>query len=186
MRIAGVDPAIVADYAEAMESGAVFPPVVVFHDGGEEYWLADGFHRAEAAKRIGREEITAEVRLGSQRDAVLHAVGANASHGLRRTPDDRRRAIETLLRDPAWAKWSDREIGKACAVDHKTVGKVRRALTGDVPTDRTVSYRDRHGNVSEMKVAAPAATTMTERMLAKVSTEALLVECRRRGLEVIT
>jgi hypothetical protein len=186
MRTAEIDPAVVTDYVSAMEGGTVFPPIVVFHsDDNDDCWLADGFHRVEAARRLGRQTITAEVRLGTHRDAILHAVGANASHGLRRTDADKRRSIETLLRDPAWAKWSDREIGKACAVDHKTVGKVRRALTGDVSTDRTVTYRDRHGNVSEMKIdVTPTGATMTDRILAKVPTEALIAECRGRGVVV--
>lgn len=42
----------VAEYVEAMESGATFPPLVVFHDGAA-YWLADGFHRYHAATARG-------------------------------------------------------------------------------------------------------------------------------------
>ena len=43
---------IVDDYADAMQAGAEFPPVVVFHDG-DVYWLADGFHRHLAAQQAG-------------------------------------------------------------------------------------------------------------------------------------
>jgi hypothetical protein len=164
----------------------VFPAIIVYDDG-DRYWPGDGFHRIEAGRRIGRETILAEVREGGRRDAVLLAAGANANHGLRRGQADKRNAIEKLLRDPDWSKWSDREIGKACAVDHKTVGKVRRELTGEFPSEktRTVTYRDRHGNVSEMKVAAPApGSSMAERMLATIATEVLVAECRRRGFEV--
>ena len=58
-------------------------------------------------------------------------------------------------------------------------------MTGEIPSDRTVTYRDRHGNESEMRVsAAVAAGPMVERVLAKISNEILIVECRRRGLEV--
>ena len=187
MRVAGTDPATVAEYAEAMQGGATFPPIVVYCDG-KAYWPGDGFHRIEAAKRASRETILAEVRQGTRRDAIILAAGANASHGVRRTAADKRKAIETLLCDPEWARWSDREIAKACAVDHKTVGKVRRELTGDFPTEgRAVAYRDRHGHVSEMtiKKAAPGGGGMTERLLATISTEALVAECHRRGLEVV-
>ena len=34
-----------------MEEGAIFPPVTVFFDG-EHFWLADGFHRVQAAETI--------------------------------------------------------------------------------------------------------------------------------------
>ena len=41
----------VIDYAEEMIDGAVFPPVIIFHDGAN-LWLGDGYHRIEAAKKI--------------------------------------------------------------------------------------------------------------------------------------
>ncbi len=184
MRVAGIDPGVVADYADAMEAGAVFPPIIVFHDG-KAYWPGDGFHRIEAARHIGLEAIAADVREGGQRDALLFAASANDTHGLRRTQADKRRSVETLLRDPKWSKWSDREIGKACAVDHKTAGRVRRELTGEIPTERVVTYRDRHGNQSEMRVSGSTSTgSVLDKVLTKISDEALIAECRRRGLEV--
>ncbi len=119
---------VVDDYVHAMKEGAVFPPVVVFFDG-RTHWLADGFHRVEAAERAGVEEIAADVRRGVQRDAVLFACGANASHGLRRTNADKRRAVETLLKDAEWATWSDSEIARRCAVTHPFVAGLRPKLT---------------------------------------------------------
>lgn len=89
-------PETVNDYAADMLSGATFPPVVAFYDGAD-YWLGDGFHRVEAARKIESETIVADVRQGTARDAVLYGVGANASHGLRRTHADKRRAIERLV-----------------------------------------------------------------------------------------
>ncbi len=185
MREAGTDPATVAEYADAIEAGAVFPAVLLYHDGAA-YYVADGFHRVEAARRIARDTILAEVRDGSGRDAILAAAGANATHGLRRTRADKRRAVETLLRDPDWTRWSDREIGKACAVDHKTVASVRRELTGEIPTDRTVTYTDRHGNRSEMKVRSDGngAGSVLDKVLSRVSDDALIAEAERRGMEV--
>src|SRR5690554_6662873 len=87
MREAGVDPATVQEYAEAMESGAEFPPVTLYRES-DTFWPADGFHRIAAAKKLGRETIAAKVIDGTRRDAILHAAGANASHGLRRTQAD--------------------------------------------------------------------------------------------------
>ncbi len=185
MRAAGIDPSVVTDYSDAMEANAKFPPIIVFYDGTA-YWPGNGFHRIEAARRIDREHISADVREGGQRDALLLAASANATHGLRRTQADKRRSIETLLRDPEWSRWSDREIGKACAVDHKTVAKVRAELTGEIPSDRTVTYRDRHGNESEMRVSTGgnSAGSVLDKVLSRVSDEALIAECRRRGLVV--
>ena len=184
MRVAGIDLGVVAEYAEAMEAGAVFPPIIVFHDG-KAFWPGDGFHRIEAARRIGLDVIAGDVRDGDRRDALLFAASANDTHGLRRTQADRRRSVETLLRDPMWSKWSDREIGKACAVDHKTVGRARRELTGEFPGERVVTYRNRHGNQSEMRVSAATSTgSILDKVLTRISNAALIAECRRRGLEV--
>ena len=82
-------PDVVLDYADDMAAGAIFPPVIVYHDGTD-YWLGDGFHRVEAARKIERETIDAEVRDGDMRQATLHGIGSNASHGLRRTQADTR------------------------------------------------------------------------------------------------
>lgn len=125
---AALDKDLIQEYAAAMVDGDEFPPVVVFYDGTA-YWLADGFHRFHAAHRIGRKEIRAEVRQGTQRDAVLHSVGVNAAHGKRRSNADKRRAVMTLLADAEWAEWSDREIARRCKVSHQFVNNVRKELS---------------------------------------------------------
>jgi hypothetical protein len=141
----------IQEYADDMESGSKFPPVTVYYDG-ESYWLADGFHRVAAAKRAGRQKLSAEVRQGTRRDAVLHSVGVNATHGLRRTNADKRQAVMTLLRDDEWSQWSDREIARRCAVHHNTVEKLRRELTGDLSSEKPEprTYTTKHGTTAQM------------------------------------
>lgn len=119
-----INESIVAEYAEEVRNGAVFPDVIVFFDGSD-YWLADGFHRVRAYKEAGKKEIGADIKQGTRRDAVLFAVGANASHGVRRTNEDKRRAVMTLLSDAEWGKWSDREIARRCAVSDRFVNSLR-------------------------------------------------------------
>jgi ParB-like chromosome segregation protein Spo0J len=116
---------LAGEYAEAMLMGAAFPPVVVFGDGGDGYWLADGYHRWHAATIAGLQTIGADVRPGGRREAILHSAGANAEHGWRRSSEDKRRAVRTLLNDPEWRQWSDREISRRCGVDGKTVAALR-------------------------------------------------------------
>src|SRR5204863_6394655 len=120
----GLDAGTVDDYATALAFGETFPPIVVFFDGAD-HWTADGFHRLAAARRAHVETLDAEVIVGTKRDALLYAVGANASHGLRRTNADKRRAVGLLLADAEWRAWSDREIARRCAVDHRFVADVR-------------------------------------------------------------
>jgi uncharacterized ParB-like nuclease family protein/FtsZ-binding cell division protein ZapB len=115
----------VGDYAEAVKVGIEFPPVVVFHDG-KDYWLADGFHRYHAHKQTGKASIVADVREGTLLDALIYAVGANGAHGLRRTNEDKRRAVMMVLERAELKDWSDRKIADACAVSHPFVAALRR------------------------------------------------------------
>ena len=45
----------------------------------------------------------------------------------------KRRAVLQCLRDPTVQPQSNRAIARRCGVDHKTVGKFRKALSGDIP-----------------------------------------------------
>lgn len=140
---AGMNAEKVKEYEEVLADAEAwpFPALVVFHDGSR-YWLADGFHRLNAAHRSKKfAEIPAEIKAGTRRDAVLYAAGANATHGLPRTNDDKRRAVKTLLEDEEWAKWSDREIARRCAVSQPFVSALRKELSDkgyQMPTARTV------------------------------------------------
>jgi hypothetical protein len=161
----------ISEYAEAIRFGVDLPPVVTFFDGAS-FWLADGFHRYHAHRQAGAMEIAADIRTGTQRDAILFSVGANASHGLRRTNDDKRRAVMTLLNDSEWASWSDNQIAKACGVSHTFVGNVRSSLetvASETPAART--YTTKHGTPATMKteqigrarqVVAPVAPDLSK------------------------
>jgi len=52
---------VVAEYAKAMGAGDTFPPPTVFRDGTA-HWLADGFHRYQAAVTLKVLEVEADVR----------------------------------------------------------------------------------------------------------------------------
>ncbi len=129
---------VVADYAERLREGVVLPPVVVFFDGIV-YWLADGFYRYHAHRRAGREAIAVNVHDGGLREAILYSVGANAEHGLRRTNEDKRKAVETMLtheiasKDENGNPWSNRDIAKRCRVDEGTVRNYRKIHTAEIP-----------------------------------------------------
>ena len=166
-RAGAVEDAVLA-YAEAIAAGAVLPPVDVFQDEASVYWLADGFQRVDAHLRADKTTIKAIIRPGTRRDAVLHACGANTSHGLRRTNEDKRRAVAALLGDPEWSTWSDRKVADVCRVSHPFVGGIRNELTGTVTSD-VRTYTTKHGtdavmdtgaiNASRKKVEHPAPAT---------------------------
>lgn len=123
---AGMNPALIEEYASNITNWIDEAPIEVFADADQVRWVADGFHRVEAARRAGLDAISARQRPGTRRDALLFAVSANQRHGLRRTQADKRRAVETLLLDPEWCQWSDRMIAEKAGVDHKTVAAIRR------------------------------------------------------------
>lgn len=117
----------VVEYAEAYEAGSNFPPCDAFYDG-QEYWLADGFHRVRAQKKIDRKTVSTTIHAGTKRDALLFAIGADNKLGLARSNADKRRAVGLLLADPEWSKWSDRVIAEKCGVGYKLVADVRDQL----------------------------------------------------------
>lgn len=141
----------VEDYSEAMAGGAAFPPVTVFFDG-QEYWLADGYHRVAAAELAGWVHIPVEVRQGTLRDAVLYSVGTNATHGLQRSWEDKRRAVQRLLEDPEWSQWSDRVIADKCRVSHTFVANLRTVYLATLPDERPTERKAiRNGAVYTVK-----------------------------------
>jgi hypothetical protein len=132
-----------------------FPPVIVYFDGTD-HWLADGFHRVAAWERIGRSDISADIRQGNKRDAILHSLKANSTLGLRRSNEDKRHAVKMLLEDEEWSQWSNREIARRCAVSDILVATVRAGLTANSCSDEPEAVRTfttKHGTAAQMKVA---------------------------------
>lgn len=146
-----IDNAIVAEYADAIRAKAVFPPMVVFHDGAD-YWLADGFHRWHAYNAAGKASADVEIHAGTLRDAKLHSAGANRTHGQRRTNADKRKAALMLLEDAEWGKWSDNRIANEIGLSHTFVASVRASLAtvaSEIPQERT--YKTKAGTTATMK-----------------------------------
>jgi hypothetical protein len=161
---AGIDDETVAEYTERYLAGAKMPPLVVFNDG-ENYWLADGFHRLQALLASGTPNALCEINKGTQRDAVLFACGANASHGLRRTNGDKRRAVGRLLRDEEWSRWTDRRIAQTCGVDNSFVSRLRKEMGGvdeqHLPATRTGSDGKNYPAQRRKPVAKPVEDEST-------------------------
>lgn len=144
----------VSEYAEALSAGASFPPVVTFFDGVD-HWLADGFHRFHAFNKLGIVSIDADVRTGTQRDAVLYSWGANDKHGLPRSNADKRHIVTVILKDEQGRQWSDNKIAKDFGFSHPFVGNVRRSLetvSSEKSAERT--YTTKHGTTAVMNTAS--------------------------------
>jgi uncharacterized ParB-like nuclease family protein len=148
---AKLDLSHVAALVDVLEDGGELDPVTVFYDD-ESYWLADGFHRCKAHEDFGQEEINCTILQGTQRDAVLFSVGANAEHKAvkPRTREDKRRAVSMLLNDPEWKEWSNYKIAEVCKVSESLVRSLRLNVVRDenVPT-RT--FTTKHGTTAKMQ-----------------------------------
>ena len=115
----------VASYAEEMDSGALFPPIILYYDGSK-YWLADGFHRFLAAQRLGLNDINAEVKSGARGDALKFALGANATNGIYRSHADKRNAVEIALEE--WPHLSNSLLSEVCKVSDELVRRCRHTM----------------------------------------------------------
>ena len=115
----------VSELAETLKAGKKLPFIEVYHDGSS-YWLADGFHRVMAYSRIGSVSVTANLNKGTLEDAKIHSLNANKEHGLRRTNEDKRFAVEMAL--GFLANRSDRYISELVGVSDPFVAGIRRSL----------------------------------------------------------
>jgi len=135
---------LVDEYAEMMKRGVEFAPILTIFDRQENHhYVYDGAHRVEAARKIADHTLAASCTDGTQADAQWLALSANQKHGLRRNTDDKQRVARNALKHPNGAALSNREIGRHCGIDHKTVGKLRKELelSGVIPRmeERTVT-----------------------------------------------
>ena len=157
IREALYDNATLAEYRDAMEAGATFPPIFVVEDG-DNLWLVDGFHRVAAAQALGRKTIDANVREGTLEEAQWLACSAN--RGLLRSTLDKQNAIIAALKHPRSRGLSDRAIGVHCGVSHHTVAAVRirqaqnleNQEVGKLPSSKSGSdsgkKRTEHGGIA--------------------------------------
>ncbi|NIP22274.1 MAG: ParB N-terminal domain-containing protein [Phycisphaerae bacterium] len=110
-----VEDKVVARYAALMKDGSVFPPVEIIADGKSNY-LWDGYHRVAAARKLGKKYIEANIKEGTQRDAIYLSFSANKTNAFPRQPGTAKGIIEKILKDEEWSKISTREIANHVGV----------------------------------------------------------------------
>jgi hypothetical protein len=166
----------VCAYAERMEAGDVFPPVVAFYDGST-HWLADGFHRVAAAQKVANDHlvlgdhtkwtaVSADVKAGTRQDAIRYAISANRTNGLRRTNADKQVAVRAALAHPDMQGMSDEAIAKEAGVHRDTVRSARPQVTVSAtstqlndskPESKTISRTGVDGKTYRRAVEVPKA-----------------------------
>lgn len=141
----------VQDYAEDMQNGDEFPPLLIFFDGIN-YLLVDGFHRYHAYRKCKAEKVECDIQNGTFRDAQVRAAGVNHGHGIQRNNATKWKAVGFMVDDFEWSQWSNSEIARHCHVSPAFVSTVR--LARNKPAPSKVKYKDKDGVVKE-KVQAP-------------------------------
>ena len=154
---ASINLQIVSDYMNDMASGAEFPPADVFYDGSA-YWLADGFHRIKAAEKAGRNEIACEVHQGTQQDAQWYSFGVNKGNGLRRTNQDKQRAVKAALQHPGGVGLSDGQIAAHVGVSDQTVRNYRRRMESTPKVLKSAKRKGRDGRTINVARIGKAST----------------------------
>ena len=158
-----INPLLIEEYAEMMQAGITFDAAQAVQDNQGQFFVFDGYHRGEAARRVGQ-LLLVDIISGSRTEAEWLALAANQKHGLRRTHKDKQHVVRKALNHPNGVALSDREIARHCGVDHKTVGKVRRQLelSGEIPQmeERTVTrngttYQQATSNIGQNSGQTP-------------------------------
>ncbi|MGB3306366.1 MAG: ParB N-terminal domain-containing protein [Thermomicrobiales bacterium] len=104
-----------------------WPPLLVSPNDDGFFFLIDGFHRREAAIRLGLETLVCTVEPGA---GYPEAFAANMAHGLTLTIDERKDFARWLADQESGLSY--RELGRRSGLNHETV---KRALTeGAEPT----------------------------------------------------
>jgi hypothetical protein len=115
---------VVQNYAECMNNGDKFPPLFTVYDGTT-HWLVDGFHRYFALCQLGFTSVDVEYKPGTLEEAQILSYGQNSTHGLHRTNEDKKKAVEAAIAHPMLISKTNYEIAKICAVSQPFVASIR-------------------------------------------------------------
>lgn len=132
-RAGGISTSHVTDMLATLQSGEELKPPVgspasfrVFRLADGRMVVTDGWHAGEAHKRHGSDTVTAEVIDGTWEEAIWDASGRNVTHGLKRTNEDKERAISLALHSKPSS--SNQLIAAHCRVSDSLVARVRAEL----------------------------------------------------------
>lgn len=149
---------VISDYGLSYKAKVKMPPLVVFDCDDEGLILADGFHRYFGCERQGIKEVECDVRKGIRTDAIKYALGANTTHGYRRTNADKRHAVEIALKE--FPKHSDRNIATICAVSHTLVAQIRPEVEAAIEAEQEMTGEEPAEEQQEETAPPPRPASM--------------------------
>jgi hypothetical protein len=127
MRVHGCRRLVVKKYADALEQGAEFPPIIVVKID-KEFVVCDGFHRISAHESLGLKKIKASIEEGDEVLAMERSFAANGAHGESRSKEDEEMALMKMIAHPVIGQRSLRDLGKLVGLSHTKVSQVRRQM----------------------------------------------------------
>lgn len=174
----------VQDYAEAMESGAKFPPITVMAVNGsaKAFCVIDGWHRVQAARACGKDSIACEVIDGTtSEDAMWAAAGMNISHGLRRSNADKARAVSLALQVRPDATYE--EIASHCGVSVSMVASYFNAMNEVAAADEAIA--DEETETDTRVEVVQELTPVQQRMMSAVTAIGAAVQTLEDAHEIV-
>lgn len=140
MRVS-INNAKVEQYADEMRQGDKFPPPLVLIDPRSEVLrVADGFHRILAVKDLGETGLFCDVQRGNMLDAILECIKCNREQkGLPFSRGDKRKCVETLLRNPVSGAWTLLRIAETVGCAGGYVSEIRKQIDVKLPDIRVRS-----------------------------------------------
>jgi hypothetical protein len=174
----GYDRAQVESLADLLASDPHFdlPPVILIRPGrGDGYLLVSGFHRLQAYRLAGREDIPAAIA-SSENEALVAAISDNAIGVVPLSKSERRRAAHQLLRaglsvddvaqlvgaSPAWVRRVQGEIeaekmekAQPALVHADQDQPAQQPAQPEKPKKQKIEHRKRDKGTIVSKLAAP-------------------------------
>lgn len=197
MRLEGLDEKHVRDLMATIEEGKIEDAITLVREG-KTLWLADGFHRVEAMRRVATglkvdwkiQPIKAIVLTGTFDDAKQLARKANLRHGKPLSPASRKAILFDMVRNGEEIgglpvkRLSNNVLAAELGVHQDTIGEWLKELisTGGNPpvtqADRDIVF-DRNGREINVAEIAAANRRRAEEESKRKAHEKLLEEGRR-------
>jgi len=163
----------IEDLAQAYTNKEKIPPIDVVKIDADTYIIVDGHHRYAGAKEAGIEDVTCHIIEGTEYDALVLSLSANANNkALKRTNADKRKAVLTALDHEEFKNYSNREIASLCKVSSTMVDKIVREhqnlnddnlITANVCTQTGTSEEDEREIGADNSVYSPGLEIGTEK-----------------------
>ncbi|MCE9610238.1 MAG: ParB N-terminal domain-containing protein [Chthoniobacter sp.] len=119
-----LDPEVIDAFATKMREGEKFPFVILMNDG-EQYLIADGWHRLLAARKNGYQRFPALCFGGTKQDALALMFRLHSLHGVPLARADRDHAV--VLACESFPEKANFEIAAMCGEPIETVATLREA-----------------------------------------------------------